>query len=122
MTYVKCVYIYRLGVSPVPWEQLAVIDTLCVFLREAKTKLSFFLLQNQSDTGSCPHAYLGWMGSLQYAGGPGKGSLSAKYLLFIILVPMKIRSETFSDAEQLENIPRQASPGRELSSGPYLLW
>jgi len=43
VTCAKGICVSRLGVSPAPWEQLAVIDTLGVFLREAKSKSSPFL-------------------------------------------------------------------------------
>lgn len=68
-------------------------------------KITVWLL---SDAGSCHHAYVRCMGSLQYAGGPDKGSLSVKCFLFIISVHIKIDSDPISDAEQLEHILHQA--------------
>lgn len=84
--------ISRLGMSPAPWEQLAVIDALSVFLQRSKPNQALSCRSTtpeQNDAGSSCHACLRCMGSSQYAGHLGERSLLAEYLFSVMLVHLK---------------------------------
>jgi len=112
--------ISRLGLSPVIYEQLAVIKTLGVFFSETKTKLRPVLEKLspktrvkviKSDVGSRmrPSAIPRLSG---YAGDLGQESWSAECLLLVTLVHLQKCPEKVLGSEQLEDVPYQAPPSR----------